>query len=72
MDDGMNDYFGDFREFLLSRLGQPVLCALCRRPTEPTSCRELLVPGTVVPADRFLGYDLVVHRTVWVCGACPG
>jgi hypothetical protein len=68
VDDELNP---DFTTWLLSRLGQPVPCELCRTETARADLREITVPGAVVVGER-VGLDFVVSRVVWICRRCPG
>lgn len=60
----MDNTWGDS---ILDRLGEPLLCELCKRPTSPDQLRETRIPGAYVQE-----WDMIVHRVVWVCPDCPG
>lgn len=51
---------------ILGRLGDPIPCALCGKLTPPGDLVEGSIPGAVVAE-----WDMVVHRVVWLCSACP-
>jgi hypothetical protein len=56
----------DWLAGLLTRVGEPVPCAVCGTPTPPTDLTETAAPGALIR-----DWDIAVQRVIWVCPACP-